>query len=450
MDAQPFPFRRLPFEIRREIYLLATEPRFVEVKEHIEQEFDDFVEEFKSQPLQIQSLHPSLTYFAHNWKDHIPTTIASSRINPYNHHGYNNNTYHQYINPHQPRWREQQTTLDMYGFTTRKKIPQPWVPSDETPEIPLHWLIDHPEVAWELTRESFLYSSTPIPPLLHTCVESRQALKDYGYELAFRTRTSGPRTWFCFRDDVLFLGKTHPDESPLSWLLSPGVDIGQYNQQDLVRIQGLALKADWAGILNTEETGILLRSIPFLTELFLVEMVLDDNAHDLDDLDGDYDEPFNWVEVDAADILEYKRNPKVFDSQWKDWWISCYGQQFQSLDVRHFPEDHAGEKSAFFRKGCKAHEKALASFRQSHDPPGEWAIPSIKMVHLGTKTQLRKLFVIRDRYWREYEQRERQEMEDGISLTNIIYWPKPGQSWGAVGYEDDMEAWKEIERWEWY
>ncbi|KAH8676393.1 hypothetical protein BGZ60DRAFT_525842 [Tricladium varicosporioides] len=449
MDVQPFPLRRLPYEIRREIYLLATQPRFVEIKEHTEQEFDDFVEDFKSRPLQIQGLHPSLAFFAHNWRGHIPTTITASPFNPYNHDGHYGR-YHRYFDPGEARWREQQTTLDMYGFTTTKQVVQPWVPSDETPEIPLSWLISHPEVAWELTRESYLYSSTQIPPLLHTCVESRQVLKDYGYELAFRTRTSGPRTWFCFRDDVLFLGNSGSEIFPLSWLLSPGVDVGQYDQQDLVRVRRLALKFGGANSPDTRETSSLFQSIPFLTELFLVEMVLDDAADELDGLYGEYDEPLSWVEVDAADYLEYNRNPEVFNSNWKEWRIYCCMREYEVLDVRHFPEDHEGEKSAFFRKYCKGYEDRQAISKQKHDPSGEWSIPSMKMVHLGTKTQMRKLFMIRDQYWRGYERRERQEIENGISLTNIIYWPKPGLSWGAVGYEDDMEAWKEIEYSHWY
>lgn len=52
---------------------------------------------------------------------------------------------------------------------------------------------------------SHLYSNALIPALLHTCVESRHELMNRGYRLAFRTRSSEPRTWFNFDRDILFL-----------------------------------------------------------------------------------------------------------------------------------------------------------------------------------------------------------------------------------------------------
>jgi hypothetical protein len=65
--------------------------------------------------------------------------------------------------------------------------------------------MDHPWVAFEFVRKKYLWSEAPIPPLLHVCRDSRRVLRDYGYQLAFATRSHGPRTWFHFGRDRLYL-----------------------------------------------------------------------------------------------------------------------------------------------------------------------------------------------------------------------------------------------------
>ncbi|KAF4628631.1 hypothetical protein G7Y89_g9518 [Cudoniella acicularis] len=79
MELETFhQFPRLHFEIRREIYLLATQPRFVHVKEHKFQDWKTFQQDFNSYPLQIKSLHPSLAYFSHQWRQFILKTRTNS------------------------------------------------------------------------------------------------------------------------------------------------------------------------------------------------------------------------------------------------------------------------------------------------------------------------------------------------------------------------------------
>ena len=64
-------------------------------------------------------------------------------------------------------------------------------------------------------RTGSFYSKAPIPVMLHVTRESRQVLIDFGYELAFRTRSCGPRTWFNFKIDVLYIGYSDDaDERP--------------------------------------------------------------------------------------------------------------------------------------------------------------------------------------------------------------------------------------------
>ncbi|CAG7564296.1 unnamed protein product [Fusarium equiseti] len=49
----------------------------------------------------------------------------------------------------------------------------------------------------------YFTSSTEIPPLLHTCQESRNFLIKQGYELTFRTPKYKQRTWFNYKKDIL-------------------------------------------------------------------------------------------------------------------------------------------------------------------------------------------------------------------------------------------------------
>ncbi|KAL2814653.1 hypothetical protein BJX63DRAFT_420757 [Aspergillus granulosus] len=206
-------FHKLPFDIRREIYMLATPPHVVHVQEQSQDE-EEFKDSLRTK-VNLQ-LNPDLVYFAPNWR----------RV----------------IKPESNK----QPTLESFGLNTRKGPPQPWEPSASTPEIPLSWLEKNPKYAWHFMRDNFLYSTAPIPSLLHACFESRGVLRRWGYQLAFRTRTNGPQTWFHFDRDVLLVDKTDWRERmheevgdclvPHPWNI-----IGQFHSQDLKRVRRLAL-----------------------------------------------------------------------------------------------------------------------------------------------------------------------------------------------------------------
>ncbi|RYP04231.1 hypothetical protein DL765_010256 [Monosporascus sp. GIB2] len=245
-------FRSLPPELRQKIYILATPPRVVHIQERTKEDYEDFEAVFRTTPVQLK-LDPTLAYFAFNWRRLVP-------------------------------FRSSQSTLESFGFSG-KPPHRPWVPSTSTPHIPLHWLGEHPEIAWELTRESFLYSNAPIPPLLHTCYESRAALMGQGYQLAFRTRSSQPRTWFNFDRDVLFLEFNRDSDLSYPNLLSDGPwDVGQFDPRDLRRVRKLALDrsvgslpdralngAQFNHLALDREVSTILRLFGGLKELLLVE-----------------------------------------------------------------------------------------------------------------------------------------------------------------------------------
>ncbi|KAH7227631.1 hypothetical protein BKA60DRAFT_506813 [Fusarium oxysporum] len=74
----------------------------------------------------------------------------------------------------------------------------------------------------------YFYSNAPIPVLLHTCFESRDFLIKMGYQLAFKTKSHGPRTWFNYDRDVLF-----KDENTC--------DVAQFDPGDAIRVRRLAI-----------------------------------------------------------------------------------------------------------------------------------------------------------------------------------------------------------------
>ncbi|KAL5342993.1 hypothetical protein BJX70DRAFT_355380 [Aspergillus crustosus] len=201
-------FLRLPFDIRREIYMLATPPRVVHVKELNDKEQFD-VRFNKRINLRVS---PDLAYFAPNWRCEIPGPAK-------------------------------QRTLESVGVTSKYKPYQPWEPSPSTPEIPLHWLQDQPMVAAQIMRENYLYSETPVPSLLHMSYESRMVLVRWGYTLAFATRRCAGGTWFNFDRDVLFVSKPSRDDYEDDGLLteSPWRILGQFHSNDLKRVRTLAL-----------------------------------------------------------------------------------------------------------------------------------------------------------------------------------------------------------------
>ncbi|KAL4912413.1 hypothetical protein BDW62DRAFT_194701 [Aspergillus aurantiobrunneus] len=226
--------------------MLATPPRVVRVQEDT---MDEEFEEKFAQKLNL-NLNPDLTYFAPNWRRKIPGLIK-------------------------------QRTLESFGVTSSRGGPhQPWEPSASTPEIPLNWLQDQPKVAWQIMRENSLYSDAPIPPLLHSWSEARMVLMRWGYTLAFETRTTGPRTWFHFDRDVLFVdrgarGRFQNEEDLLT--ACPWMILGQFHSKDLKRVRRVALGTSgaflfpWKHYDSYPSLALTIRLFPDLRELQIVQ-----------------------------------------------------------------------------------------------------------------------------------------------------------------------------------
>ena len=214
MAPERFPnFFSLPFEVRVQIYWLATPSRIVPVQENPEDRFE-FEKKLFSKVLG-RKLDPSCTQFSFKRRR---TAQADSNAT-----------------------KDSQLTLESFTFSTSEPSHKDWEPSPQTPKMPANWLTSRPDLAYELMRQGHFFSRAPVPALLHTCSESRRELMRGGYQLAFRTRSSGPRTWFNFERDILHLAHENPRD-PYNWLRGGAPwDVGHFDPAELRKVRRLVL-----------------------------------------------------------------------------------------------------------------------------------------------------------------------------------------------------------------
>ncbi|KAM0351872.1 hypothetical protein ACHAPU_002385 [Fusarium lateritium] len=188
-------FTQLPREIRTMIYILATPPRVVHIQERTEDR-DDFIASWKTRRGDVK-LDPALIRFAPNW--------------------------------------------------TKRAAHNNFKPGMSASDMLFSYIHRRPETAWHLVRKGYFYSNAPIPPFLHTCRESRAELKTAGYEITFRTRSTGPRTWFNHARDSLYLQEYNPlwvaGEVDIYNILTSNCnwDYGQLDPCDMQKVRKLAL-----------------------------------------------------------------------------------------------------------------------------------------------------------------------------------------------------------------
>ncbi|PON22899.1 hypothetical protein TGAM01_v208154 [Trichoderma gamsii] len=132
--------------------------------------------------------------------------------------------------------------------------------------VPFDVLMQTPTLAFPLYQRATISCHAAIPPLLHTCSESRSYLIRYGYQLAFPSTAQGPQTWFHFEQDTLLLDDDfeRPEEKKIARIpYTPH----HFRPQDISRVQRLALA------VPTHSSPIFLghKLNPELKELTLVE-----------------------------------------------------------------------------------------------------------------------------------------------------------------------------------
>ncbi|KAI8717607.1 2EXR domain-containing protein [Fusarium sp. LHS14.1] len=405
------PFLRLPDDIRDRIYLLATPPRIVRVEES-PQVSSPAVLAFLYK-LQFTGkrpfIHPSLAYFSPFWR---PYVLELQGWNP------------QILPPHEP-------------ISLSPTQPDPWKPSQSCPRIDPVWLAHRPELAWNLCRSSSVYSKAPIPPLLHTCRDSRNRLRRLGYELAFSTRTCEARTWFNFRRDTLFL--RDPDIVDFQrykidvegryfddMLLALPFNLAQFMPLDLLSVRRLALPFDRVLDMTEPSSPDLLikimgalRVIPHLEQLFIANGIFGPGAET---------QPLEWIDCDASDyhIEEVRRFSlfrdlskfvigsslfKPYTDAWADF-STCVGNEFEERLQEGRDEDlrHSVRK---------------------------WGVPKVKVGYLGAPRDLRRLSRIRQEYWQDVGEKSSSEKEQSMSSTYSESGELTSSSSGGDTWSDD-------------
>lgn len=439
-------FSLLPLELRRNIYLLATEPRFVHIKteslvELTEQQEEDDLSHFEAFVQSVTpwnlNVHPTLAYFAHDWRDaiRIPKMPPRSSWN---------------FRPRIPK-SAIQTQLTSYGFTTTKERRLPWPPTEQCPDLPPHLLYANTAAAWKMARPHKLYSEAPIPPLLHTCFESRQVLIQYGYQLAFATRSAPPTTWFCFRDDVMYLSKLdhdwHAYYKGYRWgrhvdLENDDVGVWDLDPYDLMRVRRLALESVWFPLGDISKASLMLRLCPNVEELLAVQQRLDREI--LDRLRGgdgscgwnrhavcnnaDVAQPtedggrarhvWEWVGCDEADLAThlhltigttYVTGIGLNCITWQDTRIWIWKRQHG--DTKGFFEEEARLMRGYLRQ---EQESIMQREKLAQSEMRLWNIPTVQLVVVGTPAGIGELRVARNRYWAALRQREKDGQEHGV------------------------------------
>ncbi|KAI3325237.1 hypothetical protein HD806DRAFT_492388 [Xylariaceae sp. AK1471] len=444
-----FPF--LPPELRRIIYLLASPPRFVPVLEEHEDR-EAFEERFRTTPVQLE-LHPNITYFARNWRHRIPWPPSSFRR----------------------YYRRHQATLETYGFSCPRAKHQPWVSTRDAPGIPHHFLSENPDVAWELVRSGFFYCATPVPVMLHVTKESRQVLIDYGYELAFGTRTHSPRTWFNFNHDILYVSAfgVTDDDHELHSLLSGKTlwDIGQFDPVDLKKVKRLALESS-ALILNSphyDGTHIVSNILQLFTgveELFLEECSqdrLEDAIHSYKssrprrpNTHSGHSQFWCHTPVLEVDALI----PQLFNRT-----SLAYSTGYDNLNLRAYKDGNMGDGSRFFDDAASEFEEELTKKRDElvHiDSIAPWNIPKISIVQICCPWMCRDLFDWRWDIWnrfqtlKEEEARNRaaEEAQRSISVPSKLIYTQYDDNNSPPSpftekYRDDLQAYEDGHREDW-
>ncbi|KAK0708500.1 hypothetical protein B0H67DRAFT_603439 [Lasiosphaeris hirsuta] len=413
------PFPRLPAELRRQIYLETTQPRFVHIQakslaELTEQDEDDDLSDFEAFTAHLApwnlSLDPSLVYFAHDWRNRIRTSEPPRSAWRFR--------------PRDPD-RTIQTRLTSYGFSTTRRARQPWPPTRQYPEVLPHILCAQPRAAWQMTRLHALYSAAPIPPLLHTCAESRLVLVQHGYELAFRTRSAGPRTWFCFGTDVLYLPKL-----PCNWN-DPDADADEtgawdLHPDDLARVRRLALENLDLGVHRSEASSAL-RLCPNVQQLFAVDRLACRKTRSwlLSGTWGCAAPPtreggWEWIDCDEADALSY---PSLQLGGEPIRGIGLHSVGCEALDLWQWKRMHRGDSTGFFEDyantiKARLREELERVMREEGGGVKPWNIPTVRLVVVGMPSTIEEVFKARDRYWVAIQARERQEQERGVSPSD--------------------------------
>lgn len=431
-------FSSLPLELREEIYMLATPPRVVHMREHSDEDFDEFREGLRSK-LSLD-LSPELLHFAFNWGRHVPR-------------------------------RTDQSTLEGFGFSSDKPRYMPWDVSPSAPEIHMSWLLEHPVEAWQFARKYRLYTDIGIPALLHTCSESRASLKRRGYELAFQTRSSEPRTWFNFSRDTLYIKYESADghgEYPGGHVLMSGSSwgLGRFSPKDLLKIENIALEHGASFLASNhplfplggeEALSMVARLCGNVKKLFLVEWsegIIDEyclpedgmapEKHAQSSFFHENSSPEPWVLTNAEEIDDLPQLESENQRPFHRPGLTAAGDFGERL-ISHQEMDE-GEASFLQDMEFRLEQRMveLRSTKMATErtfPIIPWNVPKLAAVHLTTERGLKLLAAERARVLGKLQEVQR---EWACITSHLEGSPESIAEWKTKEKEFADKYWPEV------
>ncbi len=312
-------------------------------------------------------------------------------------------------------WDRSQTQLEDHNFTA----------ATTKPSIPLLLLLEvgGPEALHDAARESYFWSRTPIPALLHVCRESRHAMQLCGYELAFAAEESEPRVWFNFKHDVLYLtGELCWRARSVHHRAEP--DYFELPCKDSGRIQKLAVADDWGG--RYDILGDTIPKLPCLKELlWVISHIPAGNGHGIWDNWGHKEteaDLWGYLECDTMEFID----PKVIGGylpcceEWSSGLGGLWDMYFR--DLQGYRRTNKGSADGYFTLKLTEVLSNLQELKKVH--PGSWPIPDIKMVFILTKKQAGLILDGRQRFLQRMREVEMFEDEEGPRLGDRLFGPR--------------------------
>ncbi|KAJ8106498.1 hypothetical protein ONZ43_g7047 [Nemania bipapillata] len=235
-----------------------------------------------------------------------------------------------------------------------------------------------------------------------------------GHELAFRTRTCGPRTWFNFKTDVLYIDYRSYDESDIGAdhsLLSGNFrwDIGQFEPQDLQKVRRLALQSAAQVVTRQDPSG--LQEISNILELFtgIEELFLEEHGI----CDSDNFPRHRYPREDPERLWSYT-SPKEVDilSSTFEHEDLVHSTGYGHFDLRDYKTEHMGDGSGYFVDAARRFEEQLTTRRdflvreRSFMP---WRIPKVRIEYITYPSACKKLFDWRWTIWYRFQGKKEEQ-----------------------------------------
>jgi hypothetical protein len=236
---------------------------------------------------------------------------------------------------------------------------------------------------------------------------------------------------------------------------------------DLQKMRRVALEGFYFATGGTEKVSKILRLCKGLEELFIVEANLDDLLEEAEEymsrrdygiqvteeqlravrvdeecVEGRY---WGWVECDEADVL----NGEQWPSYWHRLRLECVGyDRWDGHDcymLINYKRKHGGNGNGFFADVCKGFERDLRNEMGKivcREEVAPWNIPSTKLVLVGTMGRMKKLFKMREKYWRAVEEKQLKELEGGVPFAERVPVQRPLSPY-SLAWQDDIEAYED-------